>query len=328
MVIDEAHRSVYQKYGAIFDYFDSLLVGLTATPKDEVDRNTYSLFDLEDGVPTDAYSLDEAIADGYLVPPSRRSSVPLKFLRAGILYAELTEDEKDEWDELEWGEDGDSPDEVDAEALNRWLFNADTVDKVLEILMIKGHKVAGGDRLGKTIIFAKNQRPRRVHRGALRRRTTPNYAGHVRPRDHPQDRATPRSLIDEFSMQGQSAAHRHFGRHARHRHRCARGGQPGVLQAGALEDEVLADDRARHPAVPRPLRAGRRQEQLLSSSTSAATSSSSVKTCPAPRGHSKSRSQSASSRPGSDSCARSMRFRWSPDCGWTPSPASTRLSRA
>ena len=62
MIIDEAHRSVYQKYGTIFEYFDSLLVGLTATPKDEVDRNTYRLFNLPDGEPTDAYSLDEAIS--------------------------------------------------------------------------------------------------------------------------------------------------------------------------------------------------------------------------------------------------------------------------
>ncbi len=67
VVIDEAHRSVFQKYRAIFDYFDSLLVGLTATPKDEVDRNTYSLFDLENGVPTDAYGLEEAVADGFLL---------------------------------------------------------------------------------------------------------------------------------------------------------------------------------------------------------------------------------------------------------------------
>ena len=83
VVIDEAHRSVYQKYRAIFDYFDSLLVGLTATPKDEIDRNTYRLFDLEDGVPTDAYSLDEAVRDGFLVPP-KAVSVPLKFQREGI----------------------------------------------------------------------------------------------------------------------------------------------------------------------------------------------------------------------------------------------------
>jgi type I restriction enzyme, R subunit len=59
---------VYQKYRAIFEYFDSLLVGLTATPKDEIDVNTYALFDLERGVPTDAYGLDDAVKDGFLVP--------------------------------------------------------------------------------------------------------------------------------------------------------------------------------------------------------------------------------------------------------------------
>ncbi|MEJ7760057.1 MAG: DEAD/DEAH box helicase family protein [Gemmatimonadaceae bacterium] len=156
IIIDEAHRSVFQKYRAIFDYFDSLLVGLTATPKDEVDRNTYGLFDLEDGVPTDAYSLGEAVGDGFLVPP-RAVSVPLKFQREGIMYDELSEDDKDQWDALEWDEDGDVPDRVEAQAVNKWLFNKDTVDKVLAHLMTRGLTVAGGDRLGKTILFAKNQ---------------------------------------------------------------------------------------------------------------------------------------------------------------------------
>ncbi|MCB2070171.1 MAG: DEAD/DEAH box helicase family protein, partial [Ottowia sp.] len=96
IVVDEAHRSIYQKYRAIFSYFDALLVGLTATPKDEIDRNTYSLFDLENGVPTDAYGLDQAIAEKHLVPP-RAVSVPLKFQRQGIRYDELTDDEKDQW---------------------------------------------------------------------------------------------------------------------------------------------------------------------------------------------------------------------------------------
>ena len=155
VIIDEAHRSVYQKYRAIFDYFDSLLVGLTATPKDEIDRNTYSLFNLETGVPTDHYSLDEAVKDGFLVPP-RAVSVPLKFQREGIRYADLPEEEKEQWDALEWSEEGGVPDSVSAEAVNRWLFNQDTVDKVLEHVMLRGQKVAGGDRLGKTIIFAKN----------------------------------------------------------------------------------------------------------------------------------------------------------------------------
>jgi type I restriction enzyme, R subunit len=156
LIIDEAHRSVFQKYRAIFDYFDSLLVGLTATPKAEVDRNTYSLFDLENGVPTDTYSLDEAVRDGFLVPPEA-VSVPLKFQRRGIKYDELSEADKDQWDALEWDEEGGVPDRVEAEAVNKWLFNKDTVDKVLEHLMTRGLTVAGGDRLGKTIIFAKNQ---------------------------------------------------------------------------------------------------------------------------------------------------------------------------
>lgn len=155
IIIDEAHRSVYQKYRAIFEYFDSLLVGLTATPKDEIDRNTYGLFDLESGIPTDAYALDDAVADHYLVPP-KAVSVPLKFQREGIKYDELSEEEQEQWDALEWNEDGTAPREVDPAALNKWLFNTDTVDKVLAHVMTRGQKVAGGDRLGKTIIFAKN----------------------------------------------------------------------------------------------------------------------------------------------------------------------------
>lgn len=173
VVIDEAHRSVFQKYRAIFDYFDALLVGLTATPKDEVDRNTYGLFDLENGVPTDAYSLEEAVRDGFLVPP-QAVSVPLKFQREGIRYDELSEDDKDQWDALEWDDDGNIPSRVEAEAVNKWLFNKDTVDKVLEHLMTRGITVAGGDRLGKTILFAKNQ----AHAEFIAERFNANYPHH------------------------------------------------------------------------------------------------------------------------------------------------------
>ena len=202
VVIDEAHRSVYRKYRGIFDYFDSLLVGLTATPKDEVDKNTYDLFDLETGVPTDAYSLDEAIRDRYLVRP-RGVSVPLKFVREGIRYDELPDDEKDNWDELDWGVDDDGnpidpPDDVNAEQLNKWLFNEDTVDRVLQHLMTDGIKVAGGDRLGKTIIFAKNQ----LHADYIKGRFDANYpaldAGHfARVITHQVQYG--QRLIDDFS---------------------------------------------------------------------------------------------------------------------------------
>ena len=170
VIIDEAHRSVYQKYRAIFDYFDSLLVGLTATPRDEIDRDTYGLFNLEKGVPTDSYDLKDAVADKFLVP-SKPISVPLKFQREGIKYDNLSEEEKEQWDAKEWNDDGSTPDYVEAEAVNKWLFNKDTVDKVLEHLMTRGQTVAGGDRLGKTIIFAKNQ----AHADFIQDRFDVNY---------------------------------------------------------------------------------------------------------------------------------------------------------
>ncbi|MGH3621632.1 MAG: DEAD/DEAH box helicase family protein, partial [Sciscionella sp.] len=137
VIIDEAHRSVYQKYGALFSYFDALLVGLTATPRDDIDRNTYGLFHIENGVPTDAYTLDEAIDDGYLVPP-RPYSFSLGFQRGGIRYDDLSEAEKEQWELLDWNDEGEIPTEVPAASMNKWLFNTDTVDKVLETLMTRG----------------------------------------------------------------------------------------------------------------------------------------------------------------------------------------------
>lgn len=158
VIIDEAHRSVYQKYGAIFGYFDALLLGLTATPKAEVDKNTYQLFHRPDNDPTFAYELGQAVDDGYLVP-YRALNVPSKFIHRGIKYHELSPEEQAEYEELFRDEEtGAVPDEIGSEALNKWLFNSDTVDHVLTYLMTNGLKVEGGDKLGKTIIFAKNHR--------------------------------------------------------------------------------------------------------------------------------------------------------------------------
>jgi type I restriction enzyme R subunit len=198
VIIDEAHRSVYQKYGAIFEYFDSLLIGLTATPRDEIDRNTYELFQLEPGVPTDVYELDEAVRDGFLVPP-RQLSVPLKYQREGIKYDELSEEDKERWEELEWQEDeeGGTPDEVKAGAVNRWLFNEDTVDKVLQFVMENGVKTDMGDRLGKTIVFARNHN----HAIFIEERFNanyPHYRGHF-ARVIDNYAKYPGSLIEEFS---------------------------------------------------------------------------------------------------------------------------------
>ncbi|MEQ9453605.1 MAG: DEAD/DEAH box helicase family protein [Phycisphaeraceae bacterium] len=200
VIIDEAHRSVYKKYGAIFDYFDSLLVGLTATPREEVDKNTYDLFDLQPGVPTDAYELEQAVQDGFLVPP-KVQQVDLKFPRQGIDYDQLSEEEKEQWESLDWGDDlppNTVPSQVNASAINNWLFNRSTVDLVLEHLMLHGHKVEGGDRLAKTIIFARNH----DHAKFIEERFNhhyPQHKGHF-ARIIDVKAKYPQSLIDDFSQ--------------------------------------------------------------------------------------------------------------------------------
>ncbi|MBT2253837.1 DEAD/DEAH box helicase family protein [Priestia megaterium] len=153
IIIDESHRSIYQKYRSIFDYFDGMLVGLTATPKDEVDKNTYSIFDLENGVPTYAYELSKAVEDKYLVD-YKTLEIKTKFLEEGIVYDDLTDKEKAEFEDV--FEDEPNIRDIDSAALNNWLFNANTIDMVLESLMLNGIHVEGGDKIGKTIIFAKN----------------------------------------------------------------------------------------------------------------------------------------------------------------------------
>ncbi|SCY63085.1 DEAD/DEAH box helicase family protein [Butyrivibrio sp. INlla14] len=155
VICDEAHRSIYNKYRDIFSYFDAPLVGLTATPKDEIDKNTYSIFDLENGVPTYGYELEQAVKDGFLV-----DFVPvetkLKFLEEGIHYDDLKEDEKEIYENTFEDEDGNLPESLTSAALNDWVFNEDTIKQALRILMRDGLKIDFGQKLGKTIIFAKN----------------------------------------------------------------------------------------------------------------------------------------------------------------------------
>jgi len=166
IIIDEAHRSIFGKYGAIFNYFDSLMLGLTATPRDQVDKSTYDVFEMEDGEPNYAYELDEAVSDGYLVNYHgfRRGSLILK---EGIKYDNLSEAEKKQMEEiwayeqarkaLEPAEENFHRD-IDSSEIFNYIFNEDTVDKVLQDLMTNGLKVQSGERIGKTIIFAYNHR--------------------------------------------------------------------------------------------------------------------------------------------------------------------------
>lgn len=154
IICDEAHRSVYKKYQEIFAYFDALLLGMTATPKNEIDKNTYGIFDLERGVPTFAYELEKAVEEGYLVNYSTLE-YKTKIMEDGIHYDDLSEEEKEEYEDTFEADDTIGED-ISGSAINSWLFNADTIDKVLEELMEKGLKIEGGDKLGKTIIFARN----------------------------------------------------------------------------------------------------------------------------------------------------------------------------
>ncbi|MBS9767989.1 MAG: DEAD/DEAH box helicase family protein [Flavobacteriaceae bacterium] len=157
IIIDEAHRSVYQKYKAIFEYFDAVLIGLTATPKKEIDHNTYGLFNIEDDNPTFAYELDDAVNQGFLVPP-KTLKVPVKFVREGIKYKDLSEEDKAKFEEKFGIQSEENPLEFDKSEINKFLFNTKTVDIVLDFVMKNGLKVDGGDTIGKTIIFAKNHK--------------------------------------------------------------------------------------------------------------------------------------------------------------------------
>ena len=162
IIIDEAHRSIYHRFKRILDYFDAYVLGLTATPKDEVHRNTYQLFDIDGREPTGTYTLERAIEDKFLVP-YRIFEQDSLFLRSGMRYEDLDPEDRQRWDEVDWGTDEegnplDPPDGVSPAEINSRLYNRDTIRQVLSTLVNRGIKVAGGDQLGKTIIFARTQK--------------------------------------------------------------------------------------------------------------------------------------------------------------------------
>lgn len=158
IIIDEAHRSIYKKYHAIFEYFDALFLGLTATPIARIDKNTYHIFGLPDKSPTDAYTFEEAVANKHLVP-YRSIGVPTKFLREGVRYSELSDEEKEEFElEILDGEEATGNEWIPEGELYEWLFNRDTAIKTLRYVLEHGIKKRAGDELGKTIIFAKNRK--------------------------------------------------------------------------------------------------------------------------------------------------------------------------
>lgn len=196
VICDEAHRSIYNKYKDIFTYFDAPLVGLTATPKDEIEKNTYEVFELENGVPTYGYELAQAVKDGYLVDFMSVES-KLKFIDQGIVYDELSDEDKQAYEDTFEDENGELPEAIQSSALNEWVFNEDTIKEVLNVLMTNGLRVDYGEKLGKSIIFAKN------HRHAEKifevfNKEYPNYNGYAKVIDNYTNYA--QSAIDEFSQ--------------------------------------------------------------------------------------------------------------------------------
>ena len=157
VICDEAHRSIYNKYKDIFNYFDAPLVGLTATPKDDIDKNTYSIFEIEDGVPTYGYDLEQAVKDGYLVDYDSIET-KIKYIEEGITYSELSDEDKEEYENTFRNQDGQIPEKIDSTKLNTWVFNKDTIRQVLHTVMDNGLKIDYGNKIGKTIIFAKNHK--------------------------------------------------------------------------------------------------------------------------------------------------------------------------
>lgn len=195
VICDEAHRSIYNKYRDIFTYFDAPLVGLTATPKDEIEKNTYEVFELQNGVPTYGYELAQAVKDGYLVD-FMSVETKLKFIDQGIVYDDLSEEDKKIYEDTFEDENGEMPESIQSSALNEWVFNVDTIKEVLHILMTEGLRIDYGENLGKSIIFAKN------HRHAEKileifNQEYPNYNGYSTVIDNFTKYA--QSAIDEFS---------------------------------------------------------------------------------------------------------------------------------
>ncbi|MCI8294064.1 MAG: DEAD/DEAH box helicase family protein [Hespellia sp.] len=195
LICDEAHRSIYNKYKDIFTYFDAPLVGLTATPKDEIDKNTYEIFELEHGVPTYGYDLAQAVKDKYLVD-FLSVETSLKFIEQGIIYDELSEEDREAYEDTFQNENGELPESINSSALNAWVFNEDTIKKALHILMTEGIHIHYGEALGKTIIFAKNHK----HAEKILEifgKEYPHLPGYAKVIDNYMTYA--QSAIDEFS---------------------------------------------------------------------------------------------------------------------------------
>lgn len=198
IVVDEAHRSIFKRYRDIFDYFDALVVGLTATPANEVDRSTYDFFEVERGVPTYVYEYETATEKDHVLVPYLGISTHTDFLDEGITYDQLTDEDKEQIEDDFEATGQEVPDYISSSQLNTWVFNEGTVDNVLETLMEKGMRVNGGQDLGKTVIFAQNQKHARYIVERFGKLYPKLPGGYIKTVLYSDDYA--HTVIDEFEL--------------------------------------------------------------------------------------------------------------------------------
>ncbi len=158
IIADESHRSIYNTYKNIFDYFDALQVGLTATPVEMIARSTTHMFDCEYKSPTANYTLEQAVEDKFLTP-FKVIEHTTQFMREGIKAEKLSDEQIAELEDQ-----GTDPNELDfdAEQVDKAIYNLGTNRAIIKNLMENGLRVEDGQTLGKSIVFARNIRHARI----------------------------------------------------------------------------------------------------------------------------------------------------------------------
>lgn len=157
IIVDEAHRSIFNKYKAIFAYFDAWKLGLTATPKKTVHQSTYDFFEMKKNMPTDVYEYDEAVFSDHVLVPFYLIETSTKIPEEGLNPEEMDEADR-EYYEDEFTEEGETPERIPPELINKYIFNKDTADKMLSDLMNHGIRHKNGNHVGKTVIFAQTKK--------------------------------------------------------------------------------------------------------------------------------------------------------------------------
>lgn len=194
IIADESHRSIYKKFRALFQYFDALQVGLTATPVRFIERNTYDLFKCEDGDPTSHFSFEDAVnsTPPFLVP-FRVRAFSSKFRRDGFRYSEMNEEQRKQ---LEDQEPNAKEIEHDADQIDRQIFNRDTTRDIWRKLIEEGIRESTASHVGKTIVFARSH-VHAIHLADVFTELYPQYGStFCRVIDNQEPKAE--QLIDDF----------------------------------------------------------------------------------------------------------------------------------